>query len=426
MVGQYTEVRVLLAPHGTRGDVQPMVALAVALRGRGHIVSFVVPSNFVGWIRARGFGAESNGVDAEEVLRAAGPKLQSLRWQWRHLAHLTATLFASVARASAGTDLIVGSGLQLAAASVAEWRDVPYATVAFCPCVVPGGAAPPPVVRTQTLPPSINRLLWQVGAPLADFGLRGTVNRGRATLGLDPIDGPLGHLAGRRTIVAADRDLAPLGDDAPPLAVATDAWILDEPAELEPRVAAFLDLDPAPVFVGFGSMVAPRVPELAAHAIDAVRAIGHGVIIAGGWAELDRHVTPASDVLTINAVPHDRVFPRVAAVVHHGGAGTTTAAARAGVPQVVLPHILDQYYWAHRVEQLGLGPRGLPVDLVTADILADRIDAAVSDAGVRRRAADFERTIAGRNGAADGAVLLEKLVATGPVRRLQPFPMAHL
>ena len=75
-VGQYTEVRVLLAPHGTRGDVQPMVALAVALRARGHRVPFVVPSNFVGWIRARGFAAESNGVDAEEVLRAAGPNLQ--------------------------------------------------------------------------------------------------------------------------------------------------------------------------------------------------------------------------------------------------------------------------------------------------------------------------------------------------------------
>ena len=411
-MGQYTEVRVLLAPHGTRGDVQPMIALAVALRDRGHIVSFVAPSNFVAWIRARGFGAESNGVDAEAVLRAAGPNLQSLRWQWRHLTQLTATLFASVARASEGADLIVGAGLQPAAASVAEWRDVPYASVVFCPCVLPGGAAPPPIVRAQTLPRWINHLLWQLGGPLVDFGFRGIINRGRATLGLAPIDRPLAHLAGRRTIVAADQDLAPLGEDAPPLAVATDAWILEEPAELEPRVAAFLDLDPPPVFIGFGSMVARRVPELAAHAIDAVRAVGRGVIVAGGWAQLDRHVTASSDVLTISAVPHDLVFSRVAAVVHHGGAGTTTAAARAGVPQVVVPHILDQYYWAHRVEQLGLGPRGLPVDLVTADMLADRIDAAVSDAGIGRRAAAFGQTAAGRNGAPDGAVLLEELVAT--------------
>jgi len=401
---------VLLAPHGTRGDVQPLIALAVALRARGHTASFVAPSNFVGWIRARGFGAESNGVDAEEALRGAGPNLQSIRWQWRHLAGLTATLFASVARASAGMDLIVGAGPQLAAASVAEWRDVPYASVAFCPCVLPSGAAPPPIVRTQTLPRWLNRLLWQLGGPVADFALRGTVNRGRATIGLDPIDGPLQHLFGRRMIIAADPDLAPLGDDGSPFAVATDAWILEEPAGLDPRLAAFLDLDPTPVFIGFGSMVAPRAPELAAHAIEAVRAVGRGVIIAGGWAALDRHVAPSSDVLTLNAVAHDLVFSRVAAVVHHGGAGTTTAAARAGVPQVILPHILDQYYWAHRVERLGLGPRGLPVELVTADVLAERIDAAVNDAGMRRRAAAFERTIAGRNGAAAGAVLLEELV----------------
>jgi vancomycin aglycone glucosyltransferase len=248
---------------------------------------------------------------------------------------------------------------------------------------------------------------------VADFGLRGTINRGRATLGLFPTDRPLAHLTGRRMIVAADHDLAPLGDDAPEAAVATDAWILEEPAALDPQVAAFLDLDPPPVFVGFGSMVARRVPELAAHAIDAARAVGRRVIVAGGWAGLDRHIAASHDVLTLSAVPHDLVFSRVAAVVHHGGAGTTTAAARAGAPQVVLPHILDQYYWAHRVEQLGLGPPGLPVDLITADILSDRIDAAAGDPGIRRRAAAFERTIAGRNGAADAVVLLEELVATG-------------
>ena len=408
----------LLAPHGTRGDVQPMIALAVALRARGHTASFVAPSNFVGWIRARGFDAESNGVDAEEMLRAAGPNLQSIRWQWRHLAGLTATLFASVARASAGTDLIVGAGPQLAAASVAEWRDVPYASVAFCPCVIPSGAAPPPVVRTQTLPPWINRLLWQLGGPVADFGLRGTVNRGRATIGLDPIDGPLAHLFGRRMIIAADRDLAPLGDDGPPLAVATDAWILEEPAELDPRVAAFLDLDPAPVFIGFGSMVAPRAPELAAHAIEAVRAVGRGVDHRrrlGGARSPRRAVERRADART--PYPHDLVFSRVAAVVHHGGAGTTTAAARAGVPQVILPHILDQVL-------LGASRRAAwPRPARTARGTGHRGHSRGTD---RRRESTtpacagvppaFERTIAGRNGAAAGAVLLEELVATSVPR----------
>ena len=405
-------MRVLLAPHGSRGDVQPMLALAVALRGRGHVPAFVAPSNFLDWIRACGFEAQSNGIDVEAVLQSAGADLHSLRWQMAHLRDLTAQLFETVARASDRCDVIVGAGVQMAASSVAEWRDVPYAGVAFCPCAVPASDAPPPTVRVQTLPGWINRLLWQLGGPLADLALRGAINRGRATLSLSPIASPTTHFAGRCMIVAADRDLAPLGADAPSIAVPTDAWILNEAADVDPRLAAFLDLDPAPIYIGFGSMVAKRVPDLAAHAIAATRALGRGALVAGGWAELDRHIASAGDILTIGAVPHHAVFPRVAAIVHHGGAGTTTAAAAAGVPQVILPHILDQFYWAHRIERLGLGPRALPVDLITADILADRLDTALHDAGIRKRAAALGPAIAARNGAQAAVDHIERLVDT--------------
>jgi UDP:flavonoid glycosyltransferase YjiC (YdhE family) len=212
-----------------------------------------------------------------------------------------------------------------------------------------------------------------------------------------------------RTILAADRDLGPLPDDAPESAVGTDSWVLDEPGTLDPRVDAFLCLDPAPIYIGFGSMVAPRAPTLASQTIAAVRALGRGAIVAGGWAALDRHVLDADDVLTVEGVPHHLVFPRVAAAIHHGGAGTTTAAARAGVPQVILPHILDQYYWAHRVEELGLGPRGLPVELVTADVLADRVSRAINDPRILGRTAALAPAIAGRNGVAAAVAHLEAL-----------------
>jgi len=108
-------------------------------------------------------------------------------------------------------------------------------------------------------------------------------------------------------------------------------------------------------------------------------------------------------------VPHGVVFPRVAAVIHHGGAGTTTAAARAGVPQVILPHLLDQYYWARRVEQLRLGPRALAVDLVTADILADRIATALEDWTIRDRTRALAPAIAARNGVDAAVDHLERL-----------------
>ena len=181
--------------------------------------------------------------------------------------------------------------------------------------------------------------------------------------------------------------------------VATDAWIFDEPHTPDPRVEAFLDLDPAPIYIGFGSMVAGRASLLAATPIDAARAVGRRVILAGGWAGLDRH---AADGRRRPRGRRGVARGRPAAgapAVHHGGAGTTTAVARAGVPQVILPHILDQYYWAHRVERLGLGPRGLPVDLVTADVLTERLDTALNDPRIRERAATLGLAVAARNGA---------------------------
>jgi vancomycin aglycone glucosyltransferase len=404
-----SSMRILLASHGTRGDVQPIVALGVALRARGHIVQFVVPANFVKWLRGYGFDAESDGIDVEALLRSSGAGLQTLSWQMRYLSHNTPLLFEPVARASEGCELIVGAGLQFAAASVAQWRNVPYAHAVFCPCAMPNSAVPPPNVHTQALPRWINRLLWRAGGPLADLALRGPINRGRATLGLGALSSPLSQLLTGRTILAADRDLGPLPDDAPKGAVNTDAWVLDEPGTLDPRVAAFMQRGPAPIYVGFGSMIAPRSPKLVEQAVAAVRAAGRRALIAGGWAALDRHAKEADDVLIVDNLPHSLIFPKVAVAVHHGGAGTTTAAARAGVAQVLLPHILDQYYWAHRVEVLGLGPPALPVERVSADLLADRISRALSDPLIRERVNKLAPVVAARNGVTAAAEHLEVL-----------------
>lgn len=389
--------------------MQPAIALAVALRARGHAVSFVAPANAVASVRRHGFDAESNGVDLERLMRSPGADMHSVRWLTRQLIDSLAPIFDTLAAASASCDLIVGTGAQIPAASVAEWRDVPYVTGVFCPVAVPSSAIPPPAIRTQTLPRWLNRLLWQVGGPAGDLVLRSAINRGRSRLGLRAIHDPLTGLMKGPVIVAADPDLAPLPDDAPERAMATDAWILEEHVDLDPRIDTFLTLDPPPVYVGFGSMIATGAPDLAGMALSAVRALGRGAIIAGGWAGLDRQVAGADDVLAVDSVPHHLVLPRVAAAIHHGGAGTTTAVARAGVPQVILPHLLDQYYWGHRIEALELGPRAMPVELVTADILAARLDVALNDARVRSRAAALGPAIAARNGVTAAVDYLETL-----------------
>jgi vancomycin aglycone glucosyltransferase len=402
-------VKILIAPHGTRGDVQPLLALAIGLRGRGHDVRLLVPANFVEWIRGYGFACDSNGIDVEAVLTSPGADLGSWRWQARHFVDVLApALFDAVAGVRDAPDLVIGAGVQLAAASAAELWDATYVTAVFCPCAVPNSGAPPATVRTQSLPGWMNRLLWYAGTPVVGLALGGMINAGRERLGLPPVRHVLSHLSGKATILAADPDLAPLADDAPESVVVTDAWILDDRAELDPRVESFLGLGPPPIYVGFGSMVAKRRQELAEHAIAAARALGRAVIIAGGWAGIGEPVEAADDVLVVADVPHRAVFPRVAVVVHHGGAGTTTAAARAGVPQVILPHLFDQPYWAHRIERLGLGPRALAIDLVNADVLTDRIHIALSER-VSDCAAAFGPVIAARNGVADAVEFLGQI-----------------
>jgi UDP:flavonoid glycosyltransferase YjiC (YdhE family) len=413
-------MRILLASHGTRGDVQPIVALGVALRARGHAVQLVAPENFVTWIRGYGLDVQSDGINVEALLRASGTGLRTLGWQMRYLTHNTPLLFEPVARASVGCELIVGAGLQFAAASVAQWRNVPYAHVVFCPCATPNSTTPPPNVHRQTLPRRINRLLWQVGGPVADLALQGAINRGRATLRLEALAKPVSQIVNGRTILAADRDLGPLPDDAPKSAWSTDAWVLNEPGILDARIEAFLQRGPAPIYIGFGSMVAPRVSELVAQAVAAVRAVGRRAIIAGGWAALEAHIQECDDVLTVDDMPHSLIFPRVAAAVHHGGAGTTTAAARAGVPQVMLPHILDQYYWAHRVEVLGLGPRALPIERLTVDALRDRISRSVNDPLIRERVNRLAPLVAARNGVTAAVEHLEALDRGSQTESVRP------
>jgi vancomycin aglycone glucosyltransferase len=402
-------MRILLVSHGTRGDVQPIVALGMALKARGHLVQLVAPANFVTWVQGCGLDMQSDGIDVEALLRSSGTGLQTLSWQMRYLSHTTPLLFEPVARASEGCDLIVCAGIQFAAASVAQWRNVPYAHVVFCPCATPNSASPPPNVHTQSLPRWINRLLWQAGGPLADLALRGPINRGRATLGLKALDNPISQILNGRTILAADPDLGPLPDDAPKGAMTTDAWVLEEPGALDARVEAFLQQGPAPIYIGFGSMIAPRAPELVAQAVAAVRAIGRRAVIAGGWAALEAHIQEADDVITVDNVPHSLIFPKVAAAVHHGGAGTTTAAARAGVPQILLPHILDQYYWAHRVEVLGLGPPALPIERVTVELLCDRMSRGVNDPFIQERVNRLAPLVRARNGVTAAVEMVEAL-----------------
>jgi len=406
------QMQILFAPHGTRGDIQPLIALARALGARGHRIRFVVPENAVAWVRGHGFACESTGVDIEAEVRAMESRTLAMA---RHVGRLGREigprLFESVARAAADADLLVSSGVPLSTSSVAEARGIPHVYALFCPGALPNDAGPPLVLRRQTLPRWLNRLLWRALPLFGDLALRSVVNAGRASLGLAPTSRPSRSVRTSHVIVAADAELAP-ATEMPPRGLRTDAWILDEAQTLDARVTAFVRGGPPPVYVGFGSMVAPRSLALGRCVVAAARTAGRRLIVAGGWAGLDDGISGSGGdgILAISDAPHAALFPLMAAVVHHGGAGTTTAAARAGVPQVIVPHILDQFYWAHRVEVLGLGPRSLRLDDISPEVLAARIADAAGNQMFAATARELGVRAAGRIGTHEAVQYLERLI----------------
>jgi vancomycin aglycone glucosyltransferase len=226
------------------------------------------------------------------------------------------------------------------------------------------------------------------------------LNTLRAAIRLPQLDNVRDHCYTDTPWLAADPVLAPWPRPTKLDVVQTGAWILPDERPLPAALEAFLEAGTPPVYVGFGSLPAPR--DFARMAIDVVRAQGRRVLISRGWAELAL-VDDRDDCFVVGEVNQQALFPRVAAVVHHGGAGTTTAAARAGSPQLIVPQIVDQPYWAGRVWDLGIGSAHAG-STPTVESLTAALESALKPATCTRALAVAD-TIRG-DGAMDAAILL--------------------
>ena len=277
----------------------------------------------------------------------------------RRAAELVAAMFDAIAAAATGADAIVAGGVTPAAAaaqSVAEKLGIRYVYATFCPVWLPSPHHRPLGLPGQPMPPeeTDNRVLWNLEAEGLNTVFGAALNTHRASIGLPPMDDVRDHVFTKRPWLAADPTLGPWQQPADLDVVQTGAWILPDDRPLPADLEAFLDAGTPPVYVGFGSIPMRAAKDIVQDAIEAIRAQGRRVLVSGGWAELaliDHH----EDCFAVGEVNQQALFGRVAAVVHHGGAGTTTTAARAGAPQVVVPQIGDQPYWAGRVADLGIG-----------------------------------------------------------------------
>lgn len=367
-------MRVLLSVVGTYGDVRPVFALALRVREHGHDVHLCIPPNFTAWAAELGFTATPVGV----AMRASPQGVPATP-----IPDLITDQFDSILGAAHDCDIVLGANAhQYAAPSVAELCGVPYVNALYAP---------------TALPAEDNVRSWNERA-------RERVNANRARLGLAPVDDVLRHVVTDHPWLATDPVLSPVPSAEGMTIVQTGAWMLDDVRALPDSLEAFLDAGAPPVCFGFGSM--PVADGMNSVLTEAARLAGLRAILMRGWGRLTL-IDDAPDCIEIDEVNHHALFQRVAMVVHHGGAGTTHAAARSGCPQVIVPMFSDQPYWASRVRTLGVGTSISPNEL-SVERLALVLE-EVAKPGVTSRAEMLAQRIA-IDGADIAASLIEQLV----------------
>ncbi len=418
-------MRILIIAMGSRGDIQPYIALGTGLKAAGHFVRLMSHENFERLVRSYGLDFCAVAGDVQALLET--PKMRALVEKGdliginKHTAKLAEGAALDSARvgweAGQGMDLLVGGiGGIFIGTALAQKLGIPFLQAYLLPFTPT--AAFPAVIFPQSLSRLgglFNRLSHQLFRQAMWQGGRKANNLARQTI-LDlppaPFFGPFNAASLQQTPILYGFSPAAI---SPPTdwhnTHVTGYWFLDEAPNWTPPPALveFLANGELPIYIGFGSMTTSKPEETANLAIEALARTGQRGILQSGWGGLSKADLPQT-VLMVDSIPHSWLFPRVAAVVHHGGAGTTAAGLRAGVPSIVIPFFGDQPFWGQRVADLGVGTAPIPRKHLTVERLATAIDRVASDRSMRQRAAELGAKIQAEDGIANAVALIEAAI----------------
>lgn len=416
--------RIVVGTIGTRGDVQPCVAVAVALRAAGHEVTVATHVEHETAITSRGlaFRAVGGSIRAiaeselgREWLESGTSPTRYRRLFERLFVPLQQATLEQADAAVEGHDALVYYPLAVQFLYAAERRNLPAIAIPFYPWI-PTRAMKP--LFAPAWLPSIGFLNERLGRLVHSMILKPFEREHelyRARVGLPGLRGRAGTIhafeLGVPHVHVMSPRIVPPPADWPAWATITGFCFLDDAGyEPPPALAQFLAAGPPPVYVGFGSMTGRDPGALGALVMGALERAEVRAIVSRGWGGVEV-ASPSATTCVVDDVPHDWLFPRVSAVVHHGGIGTLAAGLRAGRPTVVVPFFGDQPYWAARVEELGVGPPAVPRSRLTVEALAAAIRKATTDAAILDRAAALGEEIRSENGVAATVSAIEAHLA---------------
>lgn len=418
--GKGIMTRITILTLGSRGDVQPYIALGVGLKRAGFEVILGTGRNFESFVRDHGLTYGYMDADFLELmqdpqvrrtLEGRGNPVQLMRRAFEVLRHVLDDSWAM----AQGSEALVYHPKITGGASIAEKLGIPGFVALPIPMLTATGDFPNILIPQRLrLGRWFNRQSHAAFNRIMYAPYRRMVNRWRKdVLGLPPLGlFALERQADGEAIPALypfSRHVIPPPADWPPSAHVTGYWFLDAQPDWQPprSLVDFLNAGPAPVYIGFGSMIWNDPAQAARNVIDALAETGQRGILAKGWGGLSAADLPDS-VYMLEAVPHDWLFPQVAAVIHHGGAGTTAAGLRAGKPTFIAPFLADQPFWGQRVYALGVGPAPVAQKQLTRERLAAAIRQMTTDSAMQARAAQLGALIRAEDGVGNAVQIIRQ------------------
>lgn len=424
-------MRILLLTIGSRGDVQPYVALGKGLKQAGHQVTIATCSRFREFVENEGleYGHISDDIlkiiDSDQgkalmentrgILRFIVANIKMAR-QVSPIQHRLVAESWDVAR-RVQPDVICFHPKAILGPAIGEKLGITAILTSPIPLLVPTGSQPCIGFPKLWIGRWYNRLTyWMVNRMIKVIG-GPHVRRWRRETGtparrhnLDCLHDQTGRLL--PALHCYSDHVVPRPDDWPDTAIAAGYWFLDAEEDWRPPdgLQAFLDAGPPPIYIGFGSMAGRDPKRLANLVIKALQRAGQRGILASGWGGLSADNLPTTAFL-IDQAPHDWLFSKVAAVVHHGGAGTTAAGLRAGKPTLICPFIADQPFWGETVRALGAGPAPIIQKKATVENLATAFEQLVNDAPMRLSAEAIGEKLRTEDGVATAIDFIERMVA---------------
>jgi vancomycin aglycone glucosyltransferase len=384
---------------GTRGDVQPMIALNTGLIKKGHEVIICAPSENEQLAKTNNcqfvaFGPEiKNKIKENPEKQKGGVAVRISPSKGKKFILDQINLLPDIIK---GVDLVLGAGIVIGVQTAADILKVPYRLVAFYPIIL----------GTTKDDPFKNRMMFGFGKMIMNLMMKGYINKARANYGLPPIKDIWKHWMGENVILACDKELNKAHEGSAFAFTQTGFMLLPSINGLPANVDTFLNSGKPPVYIGFGSNPITN-PEKYTAMFEQVRDVtGQRLIISKGWADLP--VIDTRDILFVDEMPFELLFPRLSAIIYHGGTGTLAAIARAGIPQAAFPFMGDQFDNRKQIVKLGLGPDTCDFKKITAEAISSAITECVSNDKYKKNAEDISQRLQNVNGIELTIQLIEK------------------